>query len=215
MNILKYYFFAFIFSINLYAQNMTPEQKEIQKQIDEIMKHREEMLRSLFNDDAFQDMEKRMQEMMKRFGGEDFDFNADSFFGGAVVGQYDWLEDDQYKTLKIKVTQIKDQPLDIKIEKGQIKIKGEVESVENSKSRPKVKKKVHFERIFSIPSGVDDKNPEFENKAGELLIKFKKISGAGKKGNLEKAKEIKAPNKASENNEERQPISPDEKDIAF
>jgi hypothetical protein len=32
---------------------------------------------------------------------------------------------------------------------------------------------VHFERIFSIPEGVDKNSPEFENKEGELLIKFK------------------------------------------
>lgn len=195
----------------LYAQNMTPEQKEIQKQIEEIMKNREEMLRSLFNDDSFKDMENRMQEMMKRFAGEDFNFNSDSFFGGAVVGQYDWVEDDKYKVLKIKVTQIKDRPLDIKIEKGQIKIKGDVETAENQKSKNKIKQKVHFERIFSIPSGVDEKNPEFENKDGELLIKFKKTNSSGKAQ--------KRPNtiekEASENNDERKPISPDEKDISF
>lgn len=207
------WFILFLITSNLFAQNMSPEQKEIQKQIDEIMKHREEMLRSLFNDDSFKDMENRMQEMMKRFAGEDFNFNSDSFFGGAVVGQYDWVDDDKYKVLKIKVTQIKDRPLDIKIEKGQIKIKGDVETTErkNSKGINKVKQKVHFERIFSIPPGVDEKNPEFENKDGELLIKFKKtnISSKSQKrlNTIEK--------EASENNEDRKPISPDEKDVSF
>ncbi len=204
-------FLVFIFSSLSYAQNMSPEQKEIQKQIEEIMRNREEMLRSLFDDDSFKDMENRMQEMMKRFSGKDFNFNSDSFFGGAVVGQYDWVEDDKYKVLKIKVTQIKDRPLDIKIEKGQIKIKGDVETVENQKSKNKVKQKVHFERIFSIPAGVDEKNPEFENKDGELLIKFKKTSLTGKA----QKRPSNSEKEASENNEERKPISPDEKDISF
>lgn len=207
-----------------FAQQGRPNRDEVQKQIEEIMRHRDEMLKSLLNDDSFNDMEKRMQEMMKRFGADDFDFNAESFFGGSVVGQYDWKEDEVYKILSLKVKQIKDQPLDIKIEKGQIKIKGEVEESDangnlkkGKKETKKVFSKIHFERIFSIPSGVDEKNPEFENRDGELLIKFKKLKKGMSKNfnvkNKESKKEAVVPD--SSNEDERAPISPDDKDIKF
>lgn len=213
MEKVKFFICIMLISSNLFAQKMSPEQEAVQRQIEEIMKNREEMFRSLLNDDSFKEMEKRMQEMMKRFGGEDFNFNSESIFGGAIVGEYDWLEDEKYKTLKLKVTQIKDRPLDIKIEKGQIKIKGDVETV-NEGQKGKTKKttsKVHFERVFSIPAGVDDKNPEFDNKDGELFIKFKKI----KQGKVKSVNAEKSKIEASENNNDRVPINPDDKDISF
>lgn len=178
-----------IFSFKAFSQTnqMEDEQRMMQKQIEEIMKHRQEMLRSLLNDDSFGDMEKQMQEMTKRF------FDNDDFTSGNVVGEYNWNENEKYRILSLKVKQIKDQPLDIKIEKGQIKIKGDVEEV----SKNKAKTKIHFERMFSIPRDVDDKNPEFENKAGELLIKFKK-------------KSISAPKSKTP---ERVPVVPDKKEV--
>jgi HSP20 family molecular chaperone IbpA len=199
------FLFMSIFNLS-FAQTDQRAQKnrdEIQRQIEEIMKNRDDMIKSLFNDDAFPEMEKRMMDMMKRFSNEDLDFNSQSFFGGGIVGEYDWKEDDQFKILTLKVKQIKDQPLDIKIEKGQIKIKGDVEEVTNSNKHSKNKKvtKIHFERIFSIPAGVDEKNPEFGNTDGVLEIKFRKKMAQ---------KSIK-----NKNNEERMPISPDEKDISL
>jgi HSP20 family molecular chaperone IbpA len=141
-------------------------------------------------------MEKRMLEMMKRFedGAFDQDFDSSSFFKNSNSFGYDWREDETYKILSLKVKQVKDRPLDIKIEKGMIKIKGSVE--ENSSGK---KYMSQFERTYSIPHGVDEKNPEFENKEGEVLIKFKKISKKKKKAN----------------DGERIPISPDDKNIQF
>ena len=102
-----------------------------QKQIEEIMKAREEMLNNLINGNG--DMEQKMREMMQRFSQQSglpgFDIGE---LEGPVIGEYDWIVSEKQKILKIKVKQIKDRPLDIKIEKGMIKIKGDVESVQGS-----------------------------------------------------------------------------------
>ncbi|MGZ3808445.1 MAG: Hsp20/alpha crystallin family protein, partial [Bacteriovorax sp.] len=167
--------FAILFllaSFPVFSQN---GRSDIDRQIEEIMKAREEMIKSLLNDSGFQNFDDRFDDLVKKF-------QQDSFGGmpgmdmGAVVGEYDWRESDTHQILVLKVKQIKDRPLDIKIEKGQIKLKGDVESVsEGPGKKGKRISKVHFERSFSIPEGVDQSSPEFENKDGELLIKFKKL----------------------------------------
>lgn len=147
---------------------------ETQRQIDELMKAREEMIKSLLNDSGFQNFDKRFEDLMKNF--EKNSFGPGTNMDGAIIGEYDWRETDTHQIFVLKVKQIKDRPLDIKIEKGRILLKGDVESIdENVAKKTKRVSKVHFERTFSIPVGVDQNNPEFENKAGELLIKFKKL----------------------------------------
>jgi HSP20 family molecular chaperone IbpA len=119
-----------------------------------------------------------MEKLMQSFDNEDF------FSGGNdTVGEYGWHETKTQQVLSLKVKQIKDRPLDIKINKGQITIKGDVESQIEQGSKKRVSK-MHFERVFSIPDGVDQTNPEFENKQGELLIKFKKKWVAAPKKDL-------------------------------
>lgn len=148
-------------------------QDEMQKQIEEVIKARDEMLKMLMDDSNFQDMNARMEKLMKDFGNG----NADDFFSGIgegdVVGEYEWKETKTHQILSLKVKQIKDRPLDIKIKGGKILMKGDVES-QTAKENRKTITRVRFEREFSIPVGVDETNPEFENKKGELLIKFKK-----------------------------------------
>jgi HSP20 family molecular chaperone IbpA len=97
--------------------------------------------------------------------------------------------------------------LDIKIEKGHILLSGQVESVEENKNKKSKRiSKVHFERSFSIPEGVDLKNPEFENGKGELLIKFKKLAPSKIKN--------QAPKK-EQPSDERRPIGIDESDVTI
>ena len=151
---------------------------ERQRQIEEIMKVREEMIKSLLNDSAFQNFDNRFEDLVKKFQQESFG-GMPGMDEGTVFGEYDWRETETQQILVLKVKQIKDRPLDIKIEKGQIKLKGDVESVEvDHQKRRKQVTKVHFERSFSIPEGVDQNNPEFETKDGELLIKFKKLNSS-------------------------------------
>jgi HSP20 family molecular chaperone IbpA len=158
------------------APKINAQDEQFQKQIEEIMKAREEMLNSLINGNG--DMEQKMMEMMKRFsqqgGLPGFDIGE---LEGPVVGEYDWIVTDSQKILKIKVKQIKDKPLDIKIEKGMVKIKGDVESTQGS-GKSKIVRKVIFERSFSLPDDVDQTSPEFENIDGEFLIKFKRLATA-------------------------------------
>lgn len=168
----KFLLLFILFNTAVSAQSR-PDQ--MQKQIEEIMKAREELLRSLMDGSNMGDFDKRMEEMMKRFGGiSGLDSSFDAF-DSPVVGEYDWQETENEKILKIKIKQVKDRPLDIKIEQGMIKIKGDVEATQGSGNNV-VKRVMKFERSFSLPADIDQTNPVFENKKDDLLVKFKKLS---------------------------------------
>ena len=203
-----------ILPLIFFAQASFAQNDQFHKQIEEIMKAREEMLRALMDDSVSAD--KRMEELMKRFAGPGMDFgNAfeNSFSEGSVIGEYDWIQTDTHRILKIKVTQVKDHPLDIKIEKGMIRFKGDVESSQGAGKNKKTKK-VSFERAFSIPDDVDQTNPEFENKSGELLVKFKKLTlNNSKKDN--KMGDALRPVTPQKKQDERQPVAPDSDDISI
>ena len=203
---LKLYFILFLFSNNLFAQN---SQDSFQKQLDEIMKAREEMLKALMDDSMSGDLEKRMEEMMKRLGS-----NGDFGFGqmeAPVIGEYDWVEDSTHKILKIKVKQIKDKPLDIKIQNNEIKIKGDVESI-IGQGKNKVIRKSSFERTFNIPESVDKINPEFVNgKDGFMEIKFKKY----KSSKVTPSKKMDSNLKKDNSSTERVPVNPNGDDLSI
>lgn len=188
---------------NITAPKIYAQDEQFQKQIEEIMKAREEMLNSLINGNG--DMEQKMMEMMRRFsqqgGMPGFDIGE---LEGPVVGEYDWIVTETQKILKIKVKQIKDKPLDIKIEKGMVKIKGDVESTQGS-GKNKIVRKVNFERSFSLPDDVDQTSPEFENIDGEFLIKFKRLATA-------KFHKTTVPSPAKKI-DERVPVSPNSDDL--
>lgn len=168
-----------IFNSLCFAQSST-QREEIDREIQKIMKARNDLFRSLLDDNAFtqfdDDFGDRFNDLIKKFEQDNFGAMPNVEMG-AVVGEYDWRETETHQILVIKVKQIKDRPLDIKIEKGFVRLKGDVEEVQASPSHKSKKiSKVHFERSFSIPEGVDQTTPEFENKDGELLIKFKKLN---------------------------------------
>lgn len=188
----------FILATNItFAQNTNDEQ--LKRQIDEVMKARDEMLKSLMDDSFSGEFEKRMEDIMKRFGGigpgNPFD-QSDSL----AIGSYNWEETPTEKILKIKVTQSKDQPLDIKIENGMISIKGIAETV-NGTGINKIKSRINFQKSFSLPTDIDQTNPEFKNneKLGELWITFKKIMSK------------KSPKRI----DERIPVKPTDQDISI
>ncbi|MFA6239206.1 MAG: Hsp20 family protein [Bacteriovorax sp.] len=194
--------FTLIASSFVFAQT---RQDDMQRQIEEVLKARDEMIKSLLNDQGFQNFDKRFEDMLRNF--EKHNLGGDSNTEGAVIGEYDWRETDTLQIFVLKVKQMKDRPLDIKIEKGNIKLKGDVETINEDKTRKsKSVSKVHFERTFSIPAGVDQTTPEFENKAGELLIKFKKLVGQSPKFKKQK---IIPPS------EDRRPLVPDADDITI
>lgn len=189
-------FITQFFSTTLWAQSAADRQK----QIDEIMKARDEMLRMLMDDSAFENFDKRFEDMIKRFdqgGMGGFGLGLEQF-DDPIVGEYDWVRTDTHKILKLKVKQVKDKPLDIKIENGMIRLKGDVETTDGNSRR-----KISFQRAFTLPEDVDQNNPEFENKAGELLIKFK----------LKKAAKVKP--RSDKTEEDRIPVIPDKQDISI
>lgn len=198
------YLIVMFFCTNLFAQS---RQDQFNRQLVEIMKAREEMLRALMDDSMSGGFEKRMEEIMKKFGhGGDFGFGP---MEDPIVGEYDWLETDNHKILKIKIKQIKDKPLDIKIQNNEIKIKGEVESTE-IQGKNKIVKKVNFERTFEMPDDIDKSSPEFENnKDGFMQIKFKKI--------ITKSAPLKDPAKkvVTPKIDERIPVVPDSSDLSI
>ena len=165
------FFFSCLFFITFRLLAADAQEEQMKKQLEEIMRTRNEILKSLMDDSNFEDMSKRMEKLMQNFS--DNDFFRQGMMDSNIVGEYDWQETKTHLILSLKVKQIKDHPLDIKINKGQIIIKGDVESQSGDKNNKKISK-VHFERVFSIPKGVDESNPEFENKNGEFFIKFKK-----------------------------------------
>lgn len=198
-----------LFLLIIYCSSISAQsnQDEINRQIKELMKARAEMIKSLFNDDEFQGFDKHFENLLENFEKNSFSPNAT--IEGPVIGEYDWKENETQKIFVLKVKQIKDKPLDIKIEKGHIKFIGDVQSInENDAKKSKRISKVHFERTFSIPLGVDQSNPEFENNDGELLIKFKKIR-IGKDG----IKNQKP--KKDQQLEDRHPIGKDENDVTI
>ena len=152
----------------------------------------------------FQNFDKNFESLVKKFEKENFG----SGFGMETpqdIGEYDWRETPTQQIFVLKVKQSKDKPLDIKIEKGQLKLKGDVESIDLQNPKTHHSTKVHFERDFVILPGVDQTNPEFENSAGELLIKFKKLKTVNELRQIKNTKPI----------DQKSPIGKDAKDLTI
>lgn len=184
---------ALFLSSSVFAQSGQSYDEQFENQIKEVMKARDEMLKMLMDDSTSGAFEKRMQDIAKQFEKSGFDAFGDNEAAG--VGEYDWVSTDTHKILKLKVKQVKDHPLDIKIEKGMIKIKGKVETT-RGQGNQKSREQMSFENSFSLPTDVDQNSPEFENKEGEMLIKFKKLV----------ASKEKTPSLHRNKEKERQPI---------
>jgi HSP20 family molecular chaperone IbpA len=113
--------------------------------------------------------------------------------------------------LAIKVSQGKEQPLDIKIEGGSISIKGEVIN-ERKKVGPDGKEQVvsrsssYFSRTMAIPNDVYGEKAQFENKDGSVFIKFPK--------RLASKKPIKK-QKKPKNGPDVRPLKKDSSDITI
>ncbi len=204
--------FVLIAALTILTQTSVAQtrREDLDAEIKAIIKARDELMRSLLEDDSFSNFDKRFNDLIKKFDDESFGGSMQGLQMGAVVGEYDWRETETHQILAVKVKQIKDRPLDIKIEKGFVRLKGDVEEVLDYPSRKGGKKisKVHFERSFSIPDGVDQTNPEFENKDGELLIKFKKIKPA--KSAQPKKNSVKKQNQNQDS--DREPVERDSED---
>ncbi|MBH48078.1 MAG: hypothetical protein CME71_07890 [Halobacteriovorax sp.] len=170
----------------------TPETRDqrrerMRAQMREQMKESRRILQQFLSDDMFTDMRKQFEQMMDQVDGGSLD-GFDSFFdddammklfggdrgtkafGALGTGQSRWIETPKERILILKLEMSKDTPLDFKIEENKLTISGQVER----KSNRGISKQ-SFTKIFQIPVDCDPSAAKFENKDGEVLIKFPKL----------------------------------------
>ncbi len=213
MKIFSLIFFTVCICSNVFSQTANDRDEQIKRELEMMLKARDEMLRSLLDDSAFNDFDKRFEDMIKRFNLHDFDLSGFDT-NGKILGEYDWQESNTERLFLLKVKQIKDKPLDIKIEKGKIFLKGELETTSEDNAKGKKTKigHIHFERSILIPEDVDQANPVFENKEGVLIIKFKKKTHSKKAEQGHNKIKVQTPGKSIES---PKPISKDINDLSI
>tara|TARA_R110000868_G_scaffold242548_1_gene498038 strand:+ start:391 stop:1041 length:651 start_codon:yes stop_codon:yes gene_type:complete len=162
--------------------------ERMRAQMREQMKESRRILQQFLSDDMFTDMRKQFEQMMEQVDGgslDDFDsfFDDDAMlklFGGARgtkafgalgSGQSRWVETPKERILVLKLEMSKDTPLDFKIEENKLTISGQVERKSNRGTSKK-----SFTKVFQIPADCDATAAKFENKDGEILIKFPKLA---------------------------------------
>lgn len=179
-------------------------------------------IRELLGVDMLGDVSKKFEELLKRFHGDDMDsfFQDDNLgqflddwdpFEGLTQGSSHWIDTPKERILILKYKAPKDSPIDIKIEKGIIQIKGSSEEVSDV-GGVKTKSITTFNQSYNIPSDVDAAKVKFENKDEEILVKFPKLS----------AGQLKTPNQKLKIKEEKQkeeeqirPLTPQDGDITL
>ncbi len=187
-----------LLTTSLYGQTpapKTPRQPETRQerrermrtQMREQMRDSRRIINQFLNDDMFTDMHKQFEDMVKQFedGRTDqfdqfFDDKAiERLFGGLRgskafgmlgSGQSRWIETPREKILVLKLEASKDTPIDFKIENSSITISGNIE-----KQTSMGVSKRSFKKSFNIPPDCDPTGAKFENKEGEILIKFPKL----------------------------------------
>jgi len=188
-----------LFPLTLLAQ--TPQPKEPRKpetrqerrerlrlQMQSQMRDSRRIIEQFLSDEMFTDMHQQFEDMMKQFDNG----NADPFeqffdektieklfgggrgskaFGMLGTGQSRWIETPKERILILKIESTKDNPIDFKIENSMITISGKI-----SKDSNRGVSTHQFKRSFSIPEDCDPSAAKYENKDGEILIKFPKIA---------------------------------------
>lgn len=162
----------FLISFNLLAQTPQETIEQFQKEMEE---ERRAIFKMLGHDfDAFQngDFEKLIQKFMERSQRDFFkDENFNQFFkewnpyGKMGSGESHWIETPKERILIIKIDEIKDTPIDIKINKGVIKVS----------AQKKTQGELYtFNQSYSVPNDTDPNSAVIENKNGEIQVRFTK-----------------------------------------
>lgn len=214
-------------AFNLMAEdnNKIKKQEEIKSWKSQIDKNRQ-VIRELLGVDMLGDVSKRFEQLMEKFGDEDMEkfFKDDHFdrfmdnwnpFEGLSDGSSHWMETPKERILIFKHKVPKNAPLDIKIHKGRINIKGKSET-SHEIAGVKSKSISSFEQSYSIPDDVDASKASFENKEGEVLIKLpKKIAGKTDFKKLDLKKSSKTYQDEKKEDEDLKPLIPSEGDITI
>ena len=206
---MKYLVFVLMCSFQLVASEPTPTPKpertpetreerrarmreKMREEMRSQMQESKRILEQFLSDDMFSSMRQQFKQMMEQMEKGSLD-SYDQFFDDKVLerlfrgqrgnafgalgsGQSRWIETPQERTLVLKLEVAKDQPIDFKIEGSRLTIATEVErKIGGGVSRQS------FTRVFEIPSDCDPSKAKFENKDGEILIRFPKFAERSKR----------------------------------
>lgn len=168
------------------------EQQEAVKRWREQMEQDRALIQKYFKSDLFKQMDKEVEKVLKSFDPGAFQkfFDDDNFdkmfdkakpFKGLREGDSRWIETPKEKILILKMTMPEDAPFEIKIENDHIIVKGtiiEKREQKTSQGTNFYETRRSVNKTFPVPRDVDADRAQFENKAGEVLIKLpkKKVS---------------------------------------
>ena len=205
-NLLIFFLPLFFTYHSLYAlswdESPFKNSQELQKKLLEKQKRMSEKLKKSFKLKAelFDNLEEKLESFMDGVGKKFFDgffedeffkddFFKDDFFKGmdslgkgrrATLGQ--WRENGQEMIFILNLEAKKGVPLNIEIKNGTIKVAGDVIQ-KNEKIDQKGNKRITSQRLmrirqsYSIPDGLDEKNPLIQEEKGKIKIIFKKLKG--------------------------------------
>jgi len=191
-------FLLIAFSLLTFFAFGQKEQDTQRAKIEKALKMREEIHRRLFdhlfrgssvNDDIFKDMDTLFEDVLS---------NMDSNFLGSLSNNYEmaWSESKEGRTLLL-APKNKDQKLEINVEEGMIRIKGQNEEKTDHGSSLS-----SFSNSFPVPDDCDWKRVKILEKEGKILISFPFMTTK----NMPRPEEKKA-------KEERFPLKPSQGDI--
>jgi hypothetical protein len=165
----------FLFSSNGFCQNQ--KETDFHKQVRKQMQRHQELFDSFMTDD-FGSIEKKFQKIFKEMGQDDF-FGEDDFgklfkgrlghFNRPKFAKFEWKDYPRKKVLILIIPNSKDKAIDLKVEKGFVKISAK------TKGKSKVSKSEKIEQQISIPGGLNQKTPIFKNVGKNFHIEFSKL----------------------------------------
>lgn len=160
----------------------------------EIRQMLQEQLRGSMSDEE-------IQELLNPSGGFGNAFENDSFgTRSRNSGSLEWSETDAARILKVKIKMPKDQALDIKIEKNQIKVSGKIKNA-NQMSQ--------FSQAVSVPSDCDATQAKIEvDKEGYAQVILPKRMAT-------KTKALPKTEPTPGSSEEKQPVAPSGQGVAI
>jgi HSP20 family molecular chaperone IbpA len=189
------------------AVAQTDKKRSRDQQMEELMRKQLDRMNKLmeesFND--FERFDKLMDDFRKDFfqgakrSGGDFGGLLDQFnnLNFDRKREYHWEETENERILYFKIKPLKDDPIDIKVDKDIVKISGKTETINDVIVNGKVEQQkmiVQFNRTFSVPSDCDGSATKIEKDKEGIRLRFPKLAHLrGSKRKMDK--KIKLPKK--------------------
>ncbi|MDR4503930.1 MAG: Hsp20/alpha crystallin family protein [Candidatus Scalindua sp.] len=187
--------FALGAAVLLAVQNFRNDEKHDIHTDDKLFDHKgnvDKTLDSFFNDDflrssksPFEEMRRMQESMMSQFGKLDDDPGDGMFgswfkkrFGGGKPGDIQTREDEDFVYYDVVIKDLSNKKIDIKVEDGQIRISGTIETRSDNKEKDATSSQFYsstFHRSFPVPNGVDGDRVQMEQEGEKMIIKFPKI----------------------------------------